>query len=170
MPDAADAGSFRRERVQKSLMLRSVYVIALTSVALPSPTSPWAGLALGGGAPAILGAPMLVLAAIVIWRIFTVVRDPSRLDSPPLIGAALVLQRIAILTMGLGAIVALARWFVVPIVHAVFSTTRSDSGVEYFVVGLWLALIVPLASIGVMLFEATRLAAFERLQRKQPRE
>ena len=68
--------------------------------------------------------------------------------------------------MALGVIAFVFQFFVGPIGRMLFSQ-RTESGAEFFVVGIWLAMFTAVTPISVLLFEASRLLSFERWYREQ---
>ncbi len=64
--------------------------------------------------------------------------------------------------MYVGVVGTLLSWFGGPLMRA-FMTSRTESGAEYFVAGLYLSFVAGIGTLGLLLFESSRLLAFERL-------
>jgi hypothetical protein len=129
--------------------------------------SGWVGLAMGGNAMSMIPfVGPVVFLAMGLYRIYLVVRTPGTLDSPPAAGVLRVARAIGAFCLYLGAVMSVLSWASRPLMRA-FMTTRTDSGVEYFAVGLSLVIFGGIGVLGLFLFESSRLFAFERIA-KQP--
>lgn len=147
-----------------SKSLKVVYVLTILAAILPVglASSSWVKLATGGsiaGSLPFIGA--LVLLILGVYRIALVVKTPETLDARPVSGIALVLRKIGIFALYIGAIVAVLNLAARPLITA-FVTHRSESGVEFFVVGLYLSLLSGFGFSGLLMFEFSRLLGFER--------
>lgn len=152
-----------------STSLKTAYVIAVLAAVVPFglASSGWVGLAIGGRAGA--GVPFvgpLLLLILGIYRIFSVIRVPGTLDSYQVSGFALVLRKIGAFALYLGVLVAVLNLISRPLMAA-FISHRSESGVEFFVVGTYLALLGGFGSLGILMFEFSRILGFERQTRSQ---
>ncbi|PHV12243.1 hypothetical protein [Chitinimonas sp. BJB300] len=124
--------------------------------------SGWIGAATGGSAffgISFVG-PLLFLA-LGIYRIYLVARVPGILDSQTSTGFIAFMRVIGTLCLYFGAVVTVLGWVAGPLMR-VFNTVKSESGVEYFVVGLYLTLAAGIGVVGLFLYEYSRLLAFER--------
>lgn len=146
--------------------VRGIYVLAVLSIFVPLRSSGWVGLAVGGFWLSPFGVVSLAAIALVVWRIVLVLRERARLDAPMQTGLLRWCRSLAIGLMAAGVTVYLLQLFVGPIGRALFPR-GSDNGVEFFVVGVWLAMLTALAPLGLLLFESSRLLAFERWYREQ---
>jgi hypothetical protein len=102
----------------------------------------------------------LVFLAVGLYRIWTVFRLSGTLNSHASIGVARALRSIGITALYLGALVAIANWVARPVMRMLI-TTPSESGVEFYVVGVYLALASGIGMVGLVLFELSRLLSFE---------
>ena len=147
-----------------SLPLKISYGLVLLSMVLPFglAKSGWVGLATGGSAIGIvpLVGP-LVFLVLGIYRIYLVARIPGILDSPSVAGFVSVMRAIGAFFLYVGAVISVLSWVSRPLMRA-FMTTRTESGAEYFVVGVYLAMAASIGVLGLLLFEFSRLLAFER--------
>lgn len=146
-----------------TVSVKWAYCIALFFAVAPLGLagSGWVALARGGvgGAWPLIGTlPLLVL---VVYRIYLVVRVPGTLLSYPPTGFARVLRVLGIIGLFVGAVVFIASLAAGPLMRA-FITPRTDSGVEYFIAGLYLSMLGGLGTSGLLCFELSRLVAFEQ--------
>ncbi len=146
--------------------LKVAYCLVLLSAILPFglAKSGWVTLATGGfGSVAFIGP--LVFFALGLYRVFLVARVPGVLDSQATAGIATLLRTLGQVLLYVGALIAVLEWISGPLMHA-FIQRRSDSGVEYFVVGMYLRMAGGLGVLGLLFFEFSRLRAFERKARQ----
>jgi len=121
-------------------------------------------LATGGfGRVTFLGT--LVFLALGLYRVFLVARVSSVLDSQATTGLETLLRALGKFMLYVGALVAVLGWVSGPLMRA-FIERRTDSGAEYFVVGMYLAMAGGIGVLGLILFEFSRLLAFERRARQ----
>jgi hypothetical protein len=106
--------------------------------------------------------PLLLLA---IYRIALVLKRASTLAAPPATGVAKVLRVLGIVMLVFGAFVFALNLAAGPLMHR-FMSSHTESGAEYFVVGTYLALLGGVGSFGLLLFEFSRLLAFEAASRR----
>jgi hypothetical protein len=147
-----------------SLPLKISYGLVLLSMVLPFglAKSGWVGLATGGGALGIVPfVGPLVFLVLGIYRIYLVARIPGVLDSPSAKGFVSAMRAISAFLLYVGAVISVLSWAARPLMRA-FMTTRTESGAEYFAVGLYLAMAGGIGVLGLFLFEFSRLLAFER--------
>lgn len=148
-----------------SIPLRVAYCLVVLGAVLPFglAASGWVAAARG---PSLLGTvPFigpLLLAALGAYRVYLVARYSSTLSSPPVSGVAVAMRRIGIVVIYVGVVATLLSWVGRPLMRAVM-TSRTESGVEFFVAGMYLSLIAGAGLLGLLLFEFSRLLAFERL-------
>jgi len=91
-----------------------------------------------GSALPLLGIlPMLVLAA---YRIYLVALVPCTLSSYPPVGFARVLRALGVFTIYLGALVSITSVLAGPLMRT-FMTSHTESGAEYFVIGMYLSML-----------------------------
>jgi len=165
---AFDAHHINNSRVKDmttsaSATVKWAYCLVLFFAVIPLGLagSSWVALARGGvaGAWPVIGIlPLLVLA---VYRIYLVVRVPGTLRSFPPTGFARALRVLGVVGLFLGAAVSIANLAAGPLMRALI-TTRTDSGVEYFVVGLYLSMLSGIGTFGLLCYELSRLVAFEQ--------
>jgi len=143
--------------------LKWAYCLVLLFAVLPLGLagSSWVALARGGigGAVPLLGiVPMLVLA---LYRIYLVARVPGTLSSYPPAGVGRALRALGAFAIYLGAIVSIASMVAGPLMRALMKS-HTESGAEYFVVGLYLSMFGGIGTLGLLCYELSRLVAFEQ--------
>jgi hypothetical protein len=146
--------------------LRIVYVIVLLSILLPIGLSGsgWVSLSLGRGGWRSLWqyAFVALFVVLAIWRIWVVLADRSTLDSPAVAGLLRAIRITGVTLLSLGTLVFALDVLGRPIIRALVSRP-SESGVEFYVVGLFLAFLKGIGPLGVIVFEFSRLRSFEKL-------
>ena len=149
-----------------SVLLRVSYCLVVLGATVPFglAASGWVGLAKGpglvGALPFLLGPPLLLLLGA--FRIYLVARYKTTLSSPQLLGIGVVFRALGLFALHVGALSTLLSWVARPLMRA-FLTTRTESGAEFFAVGVFLLYGVGAGSFGLLLFEFSRLLGFERL-------
>lgn len=147
-----------------SLPTRAAYCITLLGAILPIGLgkSGWVALATG---PSLAGSiPMLgpILFLVVgLYRVYGVVRTPGTLDATPATGFIAFLRRAGLLFLYVGAIAVVLGWAAGPLVHSLLRS-RTENGVEFFVIGLIVAMLSQIGIIGLVLYEFSRLRGFEQ--------
>ena len=138
--------------------LRLLYSIALFSF-LPATllgSSGWVGLTLGrAGGGGDSRFVFLLIAAAMVFRIYQVLRYRHALDayvSDKFVGT---LRALCIAVMLVGGLAGLAIFFIRPLALFIFKTP-GDSGVAFYVVGVYLALIAPVGWKSCLAFEVVR--------------
>lgn len=108
-----------------------------------------------GVAGAITWAGLGTFAALVAFRAYQVLRYRAALDarSPSALGR--ILRGLGLLGMTVGATAVVAYFLIRPITH-LFVESVSESGVEYFVIGLVLLSLTSFGWLGCVVFEASR--------------
>lgn len=152
-----------------SFALRVAYCLVVLGAILPFgvAASGWVALAKG---PALLSTvpfigPVLLLA-IGAFRVYLVARFPTTLCSPPVSGVTALLRAFGITAIYVGLVATVLSWVARPLIRALM-TSRTESGAEFFVVGLYLSLVAGVGLLGILMFEFSRLLAFERLARER---
>lgn len=143
--------------------LKWAYSLVLLSAVLPVglSASSWVALAQGGsfiGGLPIIG-PLLFLL-LGLYRIYLVAGAPGTLSLPQVRGFTLFLRRAGIFALYLGAALAILGWLAGPLMKLLM-TQRTESGAEFFVVGLYLSMLGGIGILGLILFELSRLIGFE---------
>ena len=148
---------------QASASLKISYCLVLLGAILPFglAKSGWVGMATGGGLGVVPFVGPLVFLALGLYRVYLVARVPGVLDSPPVAGLVTALRAIGTFCIYVGVVVSILSWISGPLMRLLFQR-RTESGAEYFVVGLYLALAAGIGILGLLLFEFSRLLAFER--------
>jgi hypothetical protein len=96
-----------------------------------------------------------------IWRIWVVAADRSALESPQTEGVLLAARLVGVLFLYLGTLVFVLNVIGRPLIRALI-TRPSEDGVEFYVAGMYLAMFAGIGTIGLLLFEYSRLRSFER--------
>lgn len=153
---------------QPSSTLKFAYCLVLLAAVLPFglARSGWVGMATGGagfGVIPLIG-PLFFLV-FGLYRVYLVARVPGVLNSPQATGLPAFLQKIGKFCLYVGAVVSVLSWVAGPLMRAVIKT-RTESGAEFFVVGLYLSLAAGIGMLGLFAFEFSRLLTFERNARQ----
>jgi hypothetical protein len=104
----------------------------------------------------------LFLLALGGFRVYLVARFPTTLSSPPVSGIAALARILGLIAIYIGVVATLLGWVAQPLMRR-FMHSHTESGAEYFVVGLYLSILGGVGFAGLLLFEFSRLLAFERL-------
>lgn len=147
-----------------SLPLNIAYCLVIFGAVVPIGLTNLSWVRLATGSPAVTLLPFVGLLVYLLlggYRIFLVCRGPSTLGAPPASGVLAVFRAIGIVLLFIGAVISVLNVAAGPLMYA-FMPQRTGSGVEYFAVGLYLAFLPPVGVIGLILFEFSRLLAFER--------
>jgi len=164
-PAAGGRGDPSIDMQAASWPTRIGYALILLIGVIPFGYSGWVSLALGG--LPLAGAALIPFIAFALYRTYLVLARPGTLDAPRVEGSLLWLRRIGLALMAVGVVVSAARFAVVPIGRTLFPR-GSDNGIEFFIVGLAVAVVAGVAPVGLSLFEYSRLRAFEvRLSRRR---
>lgn len=151
-----------------SFNLKIAYCLVLLAAIAPFglAQSGWVGLAISGagiGFVPLIGP--LVFLCLGLYRIYLVIRVPNVLDSPQATGLAAFLRVAGVFCIYIGVLASVLSWVVGPLMQA-FMTTRTESGAEFVVVGLYLSVAGGIGMLGLSSFEFSRLLAFERNAQK----
>ncbi|MBK6323646.1 MAG: hypothetical protein IPF38_16235 [Burkholderiales bacterium] len=150
-----------------SSSLKWAYILVVLSSVIPIglAKSGWVGMATGGsvfgGVPFV--GPVLFLV-MGLYRVVSIVRGTGTLDSHKISGLALVLRKAGIVGIYFGAVVAVLNLVAGPLMK-MFMTHKTESGAEFFIVGVYLALAGGLGVLGLVAFEFSRLLGFEATAR-----
>lgn len=152
-----------------SSSLKWAYVLVVLSSVIPVglARSGWVGMATGGGA--FGGVPFvgpILFLVIGLYRVVSIIRETSTLDSHEISGLALVLRKVGIVGIYIGAVVAVLQLVTGPLMK-ILMTHKTESGAEYFVVGVYLALAGGFGVMGLVVFEFSRLLGFETTARSE---
>ena len=156
---------------QASIGFRICYCIAVLGAIVPMglASSGWVRASTGGSFAGLLPlVGMVPYVALGLYRVFLVARVPGTLDSPPASGVAAVLRSVGVLCVYAGAVVAVLNWASRPLMRMLV-TKPSETGVEFFVAGLYLALASGVGVLGLLLFEFSRLRGFELVRNTEER-
>jgi len=151
--------------------LRIAYVITLLAAVLPIglASSGWVAMTTGGSPFAIVPyiGPLLFLL-LGVYRVVVVLRLPGTLDSPRATGFAGFLRPVGLSALYFGAVIGLVNLLSRPLTRLIFPRP-SDTGVEFYVVGVYLSLLGGVGLLGLVFFELSRLLAFESYARNARR-
>lgn len=150
--------------------LKWAYVIVVLAAVIPFglSRSAWVAMATGGAVPG--GIPIvgpLVLLVVGVYRAYMVVKVPGTLKSCPVAGFALALRKIGIVGLYVGAVIGVLNVIGGPLMGALM-TRRTESGAEFLVAGLFLAMAGGVGVLALVLFELSRLVGFEQQRQAQP--
>ncbi len=154
-----------------SRSLKIAYALTILAAVVPIgiAKSGWVALATGSGAMGFLLLGPLLMLLVGVYRLITIFRNPAALSSYAVVGIANLLRKLGIFVIYVGAIVGVIGWVSGPLMAA-FMKHRSENGVEFFVVGTYLALLGGIGMIGIFSFEFSRLLGMENHFREQPDE
>jgi len=150
-------------KTEASRFLKWMYCLTLITVIFPSGmygAASWAGLATGGGLLSGGVVAVAIFLVIVIYRIVLVVRSPHTLDAYITRTSVKLLRYFGIFLMSIGLVGSFAIFFIKPLALGIFGKP-GDSGVAFFVVGIFIYLLSSAGILGLLMFEASRLFGFE---------
>jgi len=142
--------------------LKHAYTLVVLSKILPIglAASSWVALAAGAYAQPFALAWLILFLILGLYRIFTLYKNPKSLCSYPVAGVASLLRKVSLFLLYVGAIVGLLNLVSRPLMAALV-THRSETGIEFFAVGFYLALLGGIGPLGLFGFEFSRILAFE---------
>ena len=143
--------------------LKWAYCLVLLFAALPLglAASSWVALARGGMGASLPFIGVLPMLGLALYRIYLVVRVPDALSSYAPAGFARVLRALGAFALYVGAVVSIVSVVAGPLMRLLM-TSRTESGVEYFVVGMYLSMLGGVGTLGLLCYELSRLIAFEQ--------
>lgn len=147
-----------------SFITRIAYCLVLLGAVLPIglAKSGWVALATGGSfAQTIPYVGPILFLVVGLYRIFVVIRSPCKLGYPSASGFIAFLRNAGVCLLYVGAICAVLNWISGPLMHT-FLRSRTESGAEFFMVGVYLAILGRIGIFGLLLFELGRLRSFEQ--------
>jgi hypothetical protein len=149
-----------------SPVTRVAYVMCLLGPFIPYGLSKsgWVGLTLGQGQGGWLQVVTMLSLFFIVIRSWQVLSSAGRLDAFRASQIVFVLRVLGLLVMYAGALTVLVSIFGRWLVPLIFKG-QSEDGIEFYVVGVYLALAMSAGSSGVMLFEFSRMLGFERHMR-----
>jgi len=151
-------------QMKRSRLFKFTYCATILSILLPFGLagSSWVRMTVGGGLALIpIIGPLLMLAA-GLTRCAQVWIRPSLLDGPVVAGYLRPIQMAGISLIYAGALIGVASWLSAPIAK-MFIKDAGPNGILYYAIGVYLALLNSLGALGLIIFEATRLAGFEKI-------
>ena len=153
-----------------SFLLKLLYCLTVLGAGLLVGLSSWAGVRLSLSASPValvLALGPLLFMAIALHRVYLVVRGPGTLDAPPATGIPSALRSFGIALIYLGAVAALLNFASKPLMSTLVKGP-GGAGFALALVGIWVMLAAGLGLFGVLLFEYSRLLAFEAQRRDTP--
>jgi hypothetical protein len=157
--------------VTASWPLRLLYCLALLSAMIPFGISGYVVATFGGRpTPLVPYAASIALLFLGLWRLYLVARHSSSLDSYVFDVGTRALRILGIVAMVVGVVYMLLKFGGGPLVKLLRGGRQTESGVEFYVVQLYLTFISGVGPIGILLFEASRIFGFERNHRRQKDE
>jgi hypothetical protein len=157
-------------KTEASRSLKWLYCLTLIAVIFPSGlfgAAGWVGLATGGGILSGGIYALVILLAIFIYRIVLIVRNPHTLAAYIPSTRIKLLRYLAIFLMVIGLIGSIAIFFIKPLALGIFGKP-GDSGVAFFVMGMYIYLVSSAGLPGLLMFEASRLFGFEAQLKEKP--
>jgi hypothetical protein len=146
-----------------SLVTRILYAMVLLVSVIPI-GSGW--VALAAGATSWAGPATILVWILAVYRAVLVLARPATLDAPCPGGWLAWCRRLGLGLVATGLALSASRFFVRPLGH-LLAPHGSDNGIEYFIVGLVIAVLATLAPMGLLVFEFSRLRGFELALRAQ---
>ena len=146
-----------------SFLLKLLYCLTVLGTALLIGFSGSGWVLVGARAsPAtlILALGPLLFLAMALHRIYCVARVPGTLDAPPMAGMAAALRPIGVAFIYLGALAVLLSFASKPLMQMLMKGQGSP-GIAFALIGVWLAVAAGLGVFGLLVFEYSRLLAFE---------
>ena len=155
-------------KLEAGKWLKWLYCLTLGASIFPSGffgASGWTALATGGGW--MRGGLLFVFVwfAVFGYRIFLVLRYQSTLDAFVTGRLVKFLRVLGLILMTVGLLGSMTILFLKPLALGIFGQP-GESGVAFFVTGIFLYFISSVSLSGVMLFEASRLIGFEESLRQ----
>jgi hypothetical protein len=147
-----------------SVSLRILYCLAVVSAVFPYGMSGWVALTLGATPRPILfmAFPLLFLVA-GLWRVYRVARYPGTLGSYTFDGALKVARIVGIVGMVIAVLYLLVRLGSGPWLRSLDrSGDISTRGIASYVAGVYFAMFSGFATLGIIIFEFSRLLGFEK--------
>lgn len=149
---------------RSDLALRIPYVAVLLGLLLPIglSASGWVGLTFGRG-PGKGGVLMIgpvLFALLIVWRLVLVASGRAMLNHPSTSGFARVVRQFGVICLYVGAVVFLFDLIGRPLLRLIYPKP-GDSGVIFYVAGVYLALLKSVGIFGILCLEASRLRSFE---------
>ena len=148
---------------QPSFALKLSYCLVVLSAVVPFglAKSGWVALATGatplGMIPFIGPIFFLILG---LCRVYLVLRTKEALNSPEVTRGIALLRAIGAICIHAGAVIVVLNWVSGPLMRLLIKQ-RTESGAEFFVVGVYLSLALGIGILGLFLFEFCRVVAFE---------
>ncbi|WP_449447560.1 hypothetical protein [Thermomonas brevis] len=152
-----------------SLATKVAYCLAVLGAVVPIGLAKSDWVALGTGVTSVLPIPYvgpILLLALGLYRVIVVIRSRNALSSPAAQGFVALLRSAGIFLIYIGAISAVISWISGPLMQSVLRS-RTESGAEFFAVGLLLTLLGSTGTLGLLLFEFGRLRSFESYAQEQ---
>jgi hypothetical protein len=139
-----------------------MYAVAVVGFIFPFGMLGWVGLTLGrGGLGIVTMTGYLIMVPLGAYRIYQVLRVRGTLDAIVYPGVIQGIRILGMVVLAIGALVTALRFTATPLMRLLLKH-RSEDGVEFYAVGIYLALLSGFALAGIMLFEFGRLLGFER--------
>lgn len=158
-------------KTEASRSLKWLYCLTLIAAIFPSGlmgAAGWVGLATGGGLFSGGMVAVVILLAIFIYRIALVARNPHTLDAYIASTRIKLMRYLGIFLMAIGLLGSFTIFLIRPLALGIFGQP-GDSGVAFFVVGVFVYLLSSAGLLGLLMFEASRLFGFEaQLKDEQP--
>jgi hypothetical protein len=142
-----------------SLPTKIAYCASLLAIGLGAfLQSSWISLATGGGIFGIAG--LLTTQAIfilILFRVYIVIGSPEALDARYPNPFGWILRFVGQLIMWLSVVGLASQFLIRPLTTLIFGDYRTESGAEFFIVGLFAAFASGMGWLGCVLFEISRI-------------
>ena len=150
--------------MRASLLTRVVYALGLLAF-IPGTLaagSGWIALATGGGVAAFGATAVFVIAALIVFRCYQVLRYPAALDSRKPNALGWILRVLGWWSMAGAAVAGIGLFLVGPVTRTLTGGSVGESGVAYFMVGLMLSVGAGVGWVGCLLFEISRVCGAQQ--------
>jgi len=152
-----------------SRSLKWAYALTVLAAVLPIglASSGWVALTTGGTPlQAIPFVGPLIFLALGVYRVYRVARVSGTLDSWQTVGVARLCRMIGVFGLYAGAIIGVLNVFSGPLLRLLMGH-HSQSGIAFYVAGVYFALLSAIGLLALLLFEFSRLQAFEQHARER---
>jgi hypothetical protein len=149
---------------EPSTSLRVLYCLAALSAVFPYGMSGWVAITMGASSrPGVFLVFPILFLVVGIWRIYSVARYDSTLGSYTYDGTLKILRIVGIIGMVIAVIYLVVRLGSGPWLRSLDrSGDVSTRGIASYVAGVYFSMLGGFATIGIMVFELSRLLGFER--------
>ena len=144
--------------------LRWAYALTVLAAVLPVGLASSGWVTLTTGRTPLQAIPLvgpLIFLALGVYRVYRVARVPGTLDSWQTVGVARLCRMVGVFGLYAGAIVGVLNVFSGPLLRLLVGHHR-EGGIALYAAGVYFALLGVIGLLAVVLFEFSRLQAFEQ--------